>query len=521
MKKILRKTVALSAVFLFMFGIVAAALAAGWENGEAAREGVVRVFQIDDDGMAVGFGTGFFIGEPGEPVEYIITNAHVAGDVAGYEDSGEIYYERPYDSVLILFDSWDSSSTQWADVVKLFNDLDLAILKLRTPTTLRRALPLMPAEEVGISEQVYAIGFPAVGDEDAGMDPSLQEYKSAPEDTTVNMGTVSNQKKILEGDDYLQIDATINSGNSGGPLCTEEGYVIGINSKTSLYGINMNYALYIDYAMEWLDQNGIAYEKSTRAEAAPTEVPVEAGNTDVDTEIVPANSPEQTAAPVTAAEGRQRNPAYLYAVMAAFAVALIVLIALLVRKQKTRPGRNGSVGAETWNCPVCGMANDGMFCEKCGAPREGRRVNDRKTDGGGRVWQDEAYADGWICPACHHGNGAACIVCENCGTNRYATSTRSEWTCRCGQVNTGRDCTRCGANRESAGAGAVSGMAGHSTTGVGASHGTLRTKVHTEAAGAAPGAPKPTLKTKIKSGPTSEPSQEADASFKQMGPDDF
>lgn len=493
MRKWVLKTVSLLMAVCLMLGVSSSALAAGWANGEASREGVIRVCQIDTDGTVIGFGTGFFVGEKGQPVEYIITNAHVAGDVVSYNEGDDAYFEKTYDRVQIVFDSLDSSTTQWADVIEVFGNVDFAILKLSSPTTLRQPLALMSSEEVEISEQVYAIGFPDVGDEDGGMDPTLREFKSTPSDTTVNMGTISNQQKVLVGDKYLQIDATINSGNSGGPLCTEEGYVVGINSMTSLYGSNMNYALYIDYAMDWLDQNGISYQKVSRADATLSAAGME------------GDDASGALAADSATANVERNPIYLYAAIACAVIALATLVWIIVLKLKqksavasepeeawipeTPPADNGE-----WVCVSCGTMNDGMFCQRCGLRKPGAAAGEdvRFTPGDTAV------------PPLH-----------------------SEWTCNCGQINTGRDCVRCGAARGSDGSGYKPGRGGayrtEPTVGYSgaASGGELHKKVNTAGERPVTSYAPAELKRKVKTGGASEPPHEPDSLFKRLDSDDF
>jgi len=523
MRKWIIKAVAWLTLVCLTFGVSTAAFAAGWENGEACREGVIRVCIVDASGTMIGFGTGFFIGETGQPVEYIVTNAHVAGDFVGYDENDEAFYEKTNDSVVIVFDTYDSSTTQWADVIKVFEELDLAILKLSTPTTRRQALTLMSATEIEISERVYAIGFPGVGDEDADMDFSNREFKSAPSDTTVNMGTVSNQQKVLENDNYLQIDATVNSGNSGGPLCTEEGYVVGINSMTTLNASNTNYALYIDYVMDWLDQNGIAYQKASRAEAeiAATEAEDAAASNPeaADSALVAEDAEDESASDSEAADSTpgngERNPIYLYAAIACAAVALtaVVLIIVFKRKRKTEPAPVPTPPAEElWICSACGTTNDGSFCQNCGK---------QKPDGGSQEGPVENPLV-WVCTTCGNANSVTSDVCEQCGKPRYAAPPSSVWTCSCGQVNTGRDCIRCGALKGSAAATGGSPGYGGTDAGPDAPGGAkLRKRIYTAGDRPAASGEKPVLKTKINTGASSEPAHDPDPLFKRLDPDDF
>ena len=43
-----------------------------------AKDSVVCIGVGDAYGNLIGWGTGFAVGEPGEPIQYIVTNAHVA-----------------------------------------------------------------------------------------------------------------------------------------------------------------------------------------------------------------------------------------------------------------------------------------------------------------------------------------------------------------------------------------------------------------------------------------------------------
>jgi serine protease DegQ len=139
-------------------------------------------------------GSGVIVGEDG----YILTNHHV---VAGADEIQTVL--------------WDGRVTQ-ARIVGSDADTDLAVLKIDGNNL--PALPLSSAEEMRVGDVVLAIGNPfGLGQ-------------------TVTQGIVSglgrNQLR-LQGtvfQDFIQTDAAINEGNSGGALVDAGGRLIGINT---------------------------------------------------------------------------------------------------------------------------------------------------------------------------------------------------------------------------------------------------------------------------------------------------
>ena len=118
-----------------------------------------------------------------------------------------------------------------------------------------KALPLLPAEKVSKGTDVYALGFPYIVD-----NSSVEHFGGA--NLTATNGMISRfaQLNWAGNTNVIFHTATISVGNSGGPLVTKDGAVIGINT----YGIgdhSIDYpcAIYVDYAMEGLDELGIEY----------------------------------------------------------------------------------------------------------------------------------------------------------------------------------------------------------------------------------------------------------------------
>ncbi|MBF0097049.1 MAG: trypsin-like peptidase domain-containing protein [Magnetococcales bacterium] len=106
-----------------------------------------------------------------------------------------------------------------ADIVRLDPMRDLALLKINTPLPLQAA-PMGNSDLIQVGDPVITVGCPF------GLDQ------------TVSKGIVSGSRKAvaIEGvihKDLLQTDAAINQGNSGGPLVSRYGYVVGIN--TAIY----------------------------------------------------------------------------------------------------------------------------------------------------------------------------------------------------------------------------------------------------------------------------------------------
>ncbi len=171
-------------------------------------------------------GTGVIVDKAG----YILTNSHVVND----GDTKSV--------TVSLYDGTDAEGTVlWNDAT-----LDLAIVKIEDTGSLQAA-ELGDSDTVKIGAYAAAIGNPL----------GLEFERS------MSQGIISGLNRSIEVSDgssattmegLMQTDATINSGNSGGPLFNSKGQVIGINTAKASSGEGMGFAIPINVAKPIVEQ---------------------------------------------------------------------------------------------------------------------------------------------------------------------------------------------------------------------------------------------------------------------------
>jgi len=192
---------------------------AGEDFSGIIDEAIKSVVTVRTD---VGQGTGFIITEEG----YIVTNLHV---LAGGSEINSITYEQ--EVVRTTFIGSDSI-------------LDIALLKISGTHT---PLKFGDSDSVQIGEKVIAIGNPL------GLQFSVTEgIVSAVDRTGPN-----------NLDAYIQTDAALNPGNSGGPLINKEGKVIGINNFKIGGSESIGFALESDYIVEAVNSISLEFLNQT------------------------------------------------------------------------------------------------------------------------------------------------------------------------------------------------------------------------------------------------------------------
>ncbi|MHA4808785.1 S1C family serine protease [Flavitalea flava] len=132
---------------------------------------------------------------------------------------------------------------------------DIAIVKIDAGKEMP-VLPVSDARLPRVGEQLFVYGYPGpVTNND------FVSVESAIE-PTLTSGIVSALKKSVGGWPIIQMDANINHGSSGGPVCNERGEVIGLTTFGSLentggLAAGLNFAIPITILNEYLDSADI------------------------------------------------------------------------------------------------------------------------------------------------------------------------------------------------------------------------------------------------------------------------
>ncbi len=153
-------------------------------------------FGFPEEQTQEALGSGFVIDTAG----HIVTNYHVVEGA----DEIEVSFSNK-DSVRARLLGRDAST-------------DVAVLKVDVDARALRPLQLGNSDRVLVGDSVVAIGNPLGLERSvtSGIVSALHRPLTAPNDFTI--------------DDVIQTDAAINSGNSGGPLISANGSVIGVNT---------------------------------------------------------------------------------------------------------------------------------------------------------------------------------------------------------------------------------------------------------------------------------------------------
>lgn len=254
---------------LFLFALISLNAVAQLDAKYIAAnyyKGVVKILLYDSSAEKygegkgyIGRGSGFFVTEEG----VIFTNRHVVEFcVYGYAEYD--YLDKESNTTLKIFDTYSDDLSSDPDVVKVHRtgfatpivqvytgkgekdyklyraevltvgvgSFDGAMLKIvaemdgSTVKTKFFPLPIGDSDKAQQGEDLCVFGFPA--QYDGGVDLMIKDM------STLTFGKLSGFDYVFNKDyGYIKTDASINSGNSGGPVFNESNKVIGIATATA------------------------------------------------------------------------------------------------------------------------------------------------------------------------------------------------------------------------------------------------------------------------------------------------
>lgn len=174
-------------------------------NDEQLRQAVHKI------NTASGSGSGFYL----KPQNIFVTNYHVI------EGNKNVAVENQLQDRYL------------AKVVYVNPDADIAFLRSEYVPDFN--IPFDTVQEVRSRDKVFVLGFPF------GMPYTITE------------GIVSNEKQLLDGKSFIQTDAAVNPGNSGGPVVNADGLLVGVTTAKFTEADNVGFAIPAKIVKEELD----------------------------------------------------------------------------------------------------------------------------------------------------------------------------------------------------------------------------------------------------------------------------
>ena len=285
--KPIRVLLSLIIVVAVLFASTLSVSAIGFE-AETAYESVFVIYSGNS------LGSGFAVGE-----NCIVTNAHVIGNPRSI--TVETYGGTKYKASVLGMDEY----------------LDIAVLIVQDTTF--PFLEIADLSTMKTGDDIYAIGAPQ------GM-----AY-------TLTKGGISAKERTISNQTYIQIDAPINHGNSGGPLMNDAGQVLGMNTLKMSDSEGIGLAIPITRVCEYLKSLGIELDENGNV-AQSVELPGQSkpsadSQEDNEEHKEPADNQDEQQD-----NERQHTPAItcVAVVVAALSLAANVVLAVLLINEKKK-----------------------------------------------------------------------------------------------------------------------------------------------------------------------------------------
>ena len=305
-KRFVKRLLVFFTVLCMTMAMTVPALAAGSGTNATTDDpanGILQVMlaYVDDGGNRTYFsaGTCFMVNE-----EYVVTNKHVF-DLDTTDSDGVTLRETIVETMglkslktndthlkLYVFANRDTNVEATVDANAQSDELDFAALKLSRKISGRQSLVLGDSDSIKPQDTVFALGYPA---------DSIQNKESnTKEDVSITDGIIS--KVTVTGKvDVIEHTASLNNGNSGGPLLNADNEVIGINEF--IVG-QKGYSIQINQIKELLDTYEIAYTDGATGVSTSTSN----SNDAEETEEPDASTEEETTGEAEAEEEKATEP---------------------------------------------------------------------------------------------------------------------------------------------------------------------------------------------------------------------
>jgi S1-C subfamily serine protease len=226
----------------------------GSVRGEVEGAGTRQTFDLDR--VEIGTGSGFVI----SPHGYVLTNEHVISgrEFTARDGPRQVKFTLRVTSILVCFPaaaraaSGDPSRCLDASVHSADAGLDLAVLYIAAADL--PYLALGDSDAVTANQPVTALGYP--------FGRQLEVGRVAAPDLVPDISTSAGTISALRADDAgerraLQINGTLNPGNSGGPLVNRDGFAVGVIRARVTGDAGIGFAIPINQAKDFLESRGL------------------------------------------------------------------------------------------------------------------------------------------------------------------------------------------------------------------------------------------------------------------------
>jgi len=218
-------------------------------RGDVRVERVEGWTQVRErENVEVALGSGFFV----TPSGYLVTNRHVVDGAAmsGPVKDGEVHVRV---TGVDVFVGGPGSEALPATVAAVDAEHDLALLFVGTAERMPY-LPLGDSDALSAGQRLTAWGFP--------MGRRVEVGREAADDVVPAVSSSPGHLSAVRRDDeeeprYLQTDATLNPGNSGGPMVDEDGYAVGVVRMKLRQGNALGFGIPINIVKDFLELNGL------------------------------------------------------------------------------------------------------------------------------------------------------------------------------------------------------------------------------------------------------------------------